>query len=72
MMEEIYICNGKATNHCRAYDENGKFKGKHLIEIDNILCSGISNKYVTVLAEKICDIINEDIKNGIIMSGGKL
>lgn len=69
MREEIYLCGDKpfATNHCRAYDKNNKFNGRSIIEIDNILTAGIpfTDDYVTLLAEKICDMINEDLKSGL-------
>ena len=69
--EIIFLCgNDKknifATNHCRAIFKENNSQGIEIIEIDNILTSGLpfSDEYVTELAEKICDIINEDLKNG--------
>ena len=70
MREEIFLC-GKdkvfATNHCRAYDNNDVFHGRSIIEIDNILTGGIpfTDDYVTLLAEKICDMINKDLESGL-------
>lgn len=72
MREEIYLCgknkkNVIATNHCKARFKETNHQGIPIIEIDNILTAGISftDDYVKLLAEKICDMINEDIQNGL-------
>lgn len=71
-IEEIRLCGKtkkevKATNHCRAYFEDTNTQGILICEIDNIMTSGIpfTDEYVELLAEKICKIINEDLKNGV-------
>ena len=63
MIEEIYICCGEATNHCKCYDGD-KFLGKHLLEIDNAICSDLSDEQVTELAKDICKLINEKYLKG--------
>lgn len=72
MREEIYLCgkdkkNVIATNHCRARFRENDSQGIPIIEIDNILTAGIdfTDDYVKLLAEKICEMINEDIENGL-------
>ena len=71
-MEEIRLCgtdknNVVATNHCRDYFKDSDRQGIVVVEIDNIMTSGIpfTDEYVTFLAEKICDMINEDLKSGL-------
>ena len=72
MIEEIRLCgtdkkNIVATNHCRAYFKDSKRQGIPIVEIDNIMTAGIpfTDDYVTLLAEKICKMINEDLKSGL-------
>ena len=70
--EEIRLCGVNkqsviATNHCRDYFEETKRQGIVVCEIDNILTNGIpfTDDYVELLAEKICKIINDDLKSGL-------
>ena len=72
MIEEIRLCGIDkkkitATNHCRDYFKDTNTQGVVICEIDNIMTSGIpfTDDYVTLLAEKICKIINEDLKSGL-------
>ena len=72
MREVIYLCgkdkkNVIATNHCKAIFRENNSQGIPIIEIDNILTAGINftDDYVKLLAEKICDMINKDIQNGL-------
>lgn len=72
MREVIYLCgkdkkNIIATNHCKARFKESNSQGIEIVEIDNILTAGMNftDDYVKYLAEKICDMINEDIQSGL-------